>query len=221
MKIKSYIILFFLISVFHTQAQKTFIDYKPKYKEWNARYILDKIEYTPNNTIFHFRYLASKDPFGAMTLYGVGHIEAWALQNTEKESETFKMLDLKNIRKKGKLIIKDFMVSAKRFHLSKKDVFTCEIHFPRLPRHIKKVHFLEGINSAKDIHHFHCLNVKIKHKDEDLGTEKDLEKRVKDLENRVWGEDTEEKILEMVEFVEIKPAPKKKVVEECKAEVGD
>lgn len=216
MKIRFHLLLFLFFLAFQLNAQKQFTDYKPKYTEWNSRYILDKVEYTKDNTIFHFRYLARKKGVSSPNFYGVGHVEAWALQNVENGSETFKMIALKNIRRNGRVITSDFKGTSKSFSLKKKEVLTCEVYFPRLPKHIKKAHFLEGIASAKNSFHFHCLNVKIKHKDDDLGTERDMKNRIVRFEKRVWGEPKEKE--EIIEIVEIK---KTKIIEESQAEISD
>lgn len=166
-----------------TFAQK-YTDYKPKYNKWVKNYILDKIEYTDTRTIFFFRYVSEYEYGGAVTFFGNGHPERWCIENIDNSEETFYHIDVKNIRKNGKILLSSLVGSPEVTYETKQgDIFTCEIHFRRLPNRIKKAHLLEGKYQKSSQRHFHALNVKLKTSDDpNLGTFEDMVNRVQEFE---------------------------------------
>lgn len=167
-------------------SQKVYVDYKPQYTEWVRNYIVDKIEYTKEHTIFYFRYIGSRD-YDAMDFRGLTNIDRWCLENVDNPEETFYLTDIRNIRVENEL---------KMETIGDKDIFyhspqvgqsvTCEVYFPRLPKHIKKAHFLEGKQAKSRTNHFHALEVRLKTFDDpDLGTENDRTERVLKLKERI------------------------------------
>ncbi len=178
-----------------TYAQN-YTDFKPQYKEWNKDYIIDKIEYKDTRTIIHFRYVARIPEYSSIlgnehyvTIFGKEHIERWCLENVNNPDETFYIIDVKNIRRNGRLIDASITGYDKKDyrHMKPNEVFTCEIHFARLPNRVKTAHLLEGKYMKHDANHFHAFNIKLKTKDEDLGSFEDMVKRVHSFERRVTG----------------------------------
>jgi ribosomal 30S subunit maturation factor RimM len=179
-------LLLFFWGIQASFSQKVYVDYKPQYTEWVRNYIVDKIEYTKENTIFYFRYIGSRD-YDAMDFRGLTNIDRWCLENVENPDETFYLTDIRNIRVESEL---------KMETIGSKDIFyhspqvgqsvTCEVYFPRLPKHIKKVHFLEGKQAKGRTNHFHALDVSLKTFDDpNLGTEYDRTERINQLKERI------------------------------------
>lgn len=167
---------------------QNYTDYKPKYIEHNNRYILDKIEYQSNRTVFHFRYLSKPSYESSMSFYGPLHKYQWSLENVYNPSEYYKMTELKNVKKNGILLYAIFNQDELLFATKPYDVFTCEVHFPKLPSHITLANFLEGVNNKESPTHFNCLQVKIKvRNDKELGNEEDMVKRIKNFEIMEYG----------------------------------
>ncbi len=181
-------ILLFLF--FHTLgfAQKPrYTDFKPKYEEWNSRYILDKITYWKDRTVFHFRY-AAYSTRGSMTFYGPLHQDRWCLVNTENPDEQFPEIELRKVTRENTLIYGIFGESHMSFSTKPYEIYTVEVHFPALPSHITEVDFLEGVAKRSYTNHFHCFNVRVKpFNDNDLGTIADMTKRVDMFEIRTLG----------------------------------
>jgi hypothetical protein len=173
---KKYFLILFLIFHSWAEAQKIYTDYRPRYKEWNRRYILDKIEYTKTRTIFYFRYLSSQ--WGDnLSFFGAGHPSHWCLENLDNPAEVYHMIEIRNLKRNGKVVYEVLDIDEASFTTSgaKPETFTCEVHFPRLPKNMTKANFLEGYAAKHLTNHFHCLNVKIKNfDDEDLGNENDM-----------------------------------------------
>lgn len=156
-------------------SDKPFVDYKPVYKKWQNNYILDKIDYTKDRTIFHFRYV-SHYANGTATYYGPGEDLAWFLKNDAKPSEVFKMIEIKNIARNGKVEI-PVLNTKKPVQLltQDNDVFTCEVHFNRIPNNVKVADFIEGIGAELKTNHFNCLDVQMKTFDsKELGSHQDM-----------------------------------------------
>ncbi|WP_338762803.1 hypothetical protein WAF17_18350 [Bernardetia sp. ABR2-2B] len=166
-------------------SEKTFVDYKPIYKKWQNNYILDKIDYTKDRTIFHFRYVSHYEQ-GTATYYGPGEDLAWFLKNDKNSSEIFKMIEIKNIARNGKVEIP--LLNAKRpvqLITHDNDVFTCEVHFPRIPNHIKVADFIEGVGAELKTNHFNCLDVQMKTFDsQDLGSQQDMIANITDFQKQ-------------------------------------
>ncbi|TAE07434.1 MAG: hypothetical protein EAZ95_18425 [Bacteroidetes bacterium] len=169
-------------------AQKPrYVDYKPKYDEWNKRYILDKITYWNDRTVFHFRYAAGKYN-GGMTFYGPLSPDKWCLVNIANSSEQFPEIELRKIIREGYTLYNVYQEEQISFSTKPYEIFTVEVHFPALPSHITQVDFLEGVTKRRLTNHFHCLNVKVKpFNDPELGTAEDMQKRVDAFEIRTLG----------------------------------
>ncbi len=176
------ILITFFLSIQLCMAQN-YTDYKPQYTEWVVYYIVDKIEYTSTNTIFYFRYIGPSE----MNFLGLKHEYRWCLENVENPEETFYVTDIRNISVNGLLKLQNIGKKHDFLYQPKKgDDVTCEVHFPRLPKHIRKVHFLEGKTAKNAKGHFHALDVELKtFDDSDLGTEYDAIERVILLRNRI------------------------------------
>lgn len=186
MNFRLYIYCFIIVlSIIFSQksfAQK-YTDYKPKYNKWVRNYILDKIEYTDTRTIFFFRYVSEYE-YGEVTFFGNSHPERWCIENVDDPEETFYHIDVKNIRKNGKIMSTSLVGKPSEVYKTTiGDIFTCEIHFRKLPNRIKKAHLLEGKYQKSSQRHFHALNVKLKTSDDpNLGTFEDMVDRVKEFE---------------------------------------
>lgn len=182
------LLLGLLILSLNLPAQVLYTDYKPQYEEWNDRYILDKIEYTATRTIFHFRYLAYPKQIGEMSFHGPFEKDHWTLENVYNPGELYPLIELKNIKKTGMLLYSSYRGAKLVFTTQPYDVYTCEIHFPKLPKHLSLVNFLEGVTKKAYSNHFHCFKVKVKPLgDSDLGTESDMFARIKKFEVREYG----------------------------------
>ncbi|WP_338812616.1 hypothetical protein V9L05_14690 [Bernardetia sp. Wsw4-3y2] len=166
-------------------SDKPFVDYKPVYKKWQKNYILDKIDYTKDRTIFHFRYVSHYEQ-GTATYYGPGEDLAWFLKNDENPAEVFKMIEIKNIARNGKVEIP--ILNTKnpvQLITHDNDVFTCEVHFQRLPNNVKVADFIEGIGAELKTNHFNCLDVQMKTFDsKDLGSQQDMITNITDFQKQ-------------------------------------
>lgn len=182
------IILFWLISVAAFAQKPKYVDYKPSYKEWNTRYILDKITYWNDRTVFHFRYAAYSFG-GGMTFYGpANEINRWALVNTSNPLDVYPEIELRKITREGYTIYNVYQEDNIGFSTKPYEIFTVEVHFPALPSHVTEVDFLEGITKRTYSNHFHCFKVKIKpFNDPDLGNAEDMKKRIDVFEIRTLG----------------------------------
>lgn len=173
-------------------AQKVeFTDHKPQYKKWQDSYILDKIEYTKDRTIFYFRFVHIYDPYSGITteaiFYPPGGDYPWYLKAKGKNAD-FELLEIRNVRRNGELIASKVRSELRSPALDKQNtVFTCEVHFPRLPNDIEFADFIEGRGKENATNHFNCFNVKLKtEKSKDLGDKKDSDKTAEDF-NKKFG----------------------------------
>lgn len=175
---------------------QSYTDYKPKYKEWNKNYIIDKIDYTDTRMIIYFRYVARVTDLDLLmgnehyvTIFGKNHKERWCLENVDNPDETFYIVDVKNIRRNDKLI--DASIAGNNSleyrNIKPNEIITCEIHFNRPPNRVKKVHLLEGKYMKYDNNHFHAFDIRLKTKEDDLGSFEDMVRRIHTFERKMIG----------------------------------
>ena len=173
-------------------VDKEFIDHKPQYRPWQNSYILDKIEYNKTRTILYFRFVCEADPmaaaFGGGTeavFYPPGHNLAWYLKGKNVRKD-FNMVEIRNVRRNGKMEKKvvDAEFRSPAF-MDINTVFTCEVHFERLPNDLQFADLVEGRGKENDERHFNCFNVKLKTWDsKELGDEKDSDENIKRFNDR-------------------------------------
>lgn len=164
--------------------------------------MIDKIDYTDKKMIIHFRYVANSMPqetkslfknfytITKVTFFGKYHHEKWYLENHFNSDEAFHFIDIKNIRRNGKLMASSIAGNLQLDYedIVANEIFTCEIHFNRLPKHVKRVNLFEGEEYKHDKNHFHVLQIKVKQEnDPDLGDFSDMVKKVHEFERRLTG----------------------------------
>jgi len=192
---------------------QTYTDYKPQYTEWVRNYIVDKIEYTPEHTIFYFRYI-EVGKYTSINFAGIHDEYRWCLENVKNPSETYYLTNIKNIRVNNVLQIKN-LGSQKEYRRNTNlgEVITCEVYFPRLPKHIKKAHFLEGKTAKDRTNHFHALEVNLKTFDDpELGSQTDETARIERFQKRVLSP-----LGRYRTYIPRSDKPQEELVSECKA----
>lgn len=183
------LLLFFFMTTNLVLAQNAhnYTDHKPQYRKWLDSYLLDKIEYSPDRTIFYFRFVCNNEKSGGATFYPPGGESPWYLRGRDVKKE-FDITAVKNVRRDGVLIKED--VSTEAFHADPSSkvgysIFSCEVHFPRLDDDIQEADLIEGRGQEFNRFHFNCFNVKLKTwNDENLGDEKDSEAIVENFEQK-------------------------------------
>ena len=165
------------------QSQQTYTDHKPQYRPWKDNYILDKIEYRQERTVFYFRFVSSGGGVSAI-FYPPGGKYPWYLK--ANDGKNYELKEIRNVRRNGIT-----MAQAVRNELrlesvgSGNTVFSCEVHFERLPNNVTKVDLIEGRGKEYDQNHFNCFNVAVKtFKDPELGTEADSDEAVRRFEQK-------------------------------------
>ncbi len=185
----------YLITAFLTIAylslsvaqKKDFTDHRPQYRKWLDSYIIDKIKYTKTNTIIYFRFVCDNTNSGGAIFYPPGGEYQWYLKGRTVK-KNFNITAVKNVRRNGIMVKKNVVGTS--FHSSPlgktgHTVFSCEVHFPRLPSELKEADLIEGKGQEYNRRHFNCFNVKLKTwDDKDLGTEEDSEKKVNKFEKK-------------------------------------
>lgn len=180
-----YLLLFlFFLTTIRAQDSHNYTDHKPKYRKWLDSYILDKIEYQPSSTIFYFRFVCDNESSGGAIFYPPGGEWAWFLKGRDVK-ENFAITAVKNVRRDNILIKKN--VTGKAFNSPPSGktgytIFSCEVHFPRLPDNMNEADLIEGVGQEFNRRHFNCFNIKLKTWQDDLGTEEDSQAEVKKFE---------------------------------------
>lgn len=174
-------------------AQKEYTDHKPVYRKWQDNYILDKIEYTKDETVFYFRFVCRSGQGISAIFYPIDGEYPWYLKannliGDELTTRSYNLKKVKNIRRNSELLTQeltttmDYRSSLDSFGYT---VFSCEIHFDRLPNEIKSVDLIEGEGYEFSQNHFNCFDVKLKTwDDETLGQISDSKENVRSFERK-------------------------------------
>lgn len=184
LRIYLFIIFFALIQI-QSFAQENYIDYNPQYNTWSSTYQIDKIEFTTNYTIIHFRFTKENNQRTSPTFYLAGSEFAWVL-----ETETglvYQQKKLLNISRNGTIQIPELKqnsqsVSAQVKGKQEKTIFSCQIYFERLPQTLEKVALVEGKGYKSNRNHLNCLNISLKNLDKK--NEKASQQRIQAFEKQ-------------------------------------
>lgn len=170
-----------------SQNRKSYIDHRPEYRKWQDSYKIDQIKYTRTRTIFYLRFACRNTPYANMIFYPAGDEQAWYLRAPTTQ-KVFELQDVHNIRCNGKLInkhLQDAPYAAATSKESGYSIFTCELHFERLPHDLKKVDLIEGRNQANNKKYLNCFDIQLKApKTDNLGRRRDSNQDKKEFQER-------------------------------------
>lgn len=168
------------LSYSQNQEDRHYTDHKPQYRKWLDSYILDKIEYQPDATVFYFRFVCDNANSGGAVFYPPGGTYAWYLKGKNKNYE---ITAVKNVRRDGKLIKRNVVgttFSSDPASETGKTIFSCEVHFGPLDNEMKAADLIEGRGQEYNRRHFNCFDIKLKTwDDETLGNEEDSRETIR------------------------------------------
>ncbi len=179
-------VLFSDIALAQSVSTQEYTDHKPTYRKWQDSYILDKIEYTKTNTIFYFRFVCRSGQGISAIFYPPGGEYPWYLRH-RKSGKSYNLQAIKNIRRNSELLVRRL---KRRSEYPSLDgfgytVFSCEVHFERLPNDVKEVDLIEGRGMEFNQNHFNCFEVQLKTwDDKSLGDIKDSEENIRKFEQK-------------------------------------
>ena len=178
---------FCLILFCNIAFAQSYTDFQPNYRTFkNVNWFLDKIEYKDEELILHFRYIfESNNSF--ISIYSLNDKNAWVLVNKNDPNQVFKPKKITQLSVENEVKLKELPENENfKFHTKgKKENFTCQIHFQRLPENIKQVNLLEGKNNPIGVGtYFHILDIEIKKIDNTtLGNESIMLQRLQMLKD--------------------------------------
>jgi outer membrane protein OmpA-like peptidoglycan-associated protein len=175
-----YLILIFSISLPALLNAQSYTDYKPQYQQFQSFYIIDKIEYNSNRTIVFFRFVAHQKPVWGtqytITYFGVKGESPWFLY--KKGGKPIKLIEIRNIAENGKILVPVLNQPSVSIPQKYKGVYTCEIHFPKLPQDLDQLDLIEGFGNERSTNHFNAFKVKFKKENDELGSQNDETERL-------------------------------------------
>lgn len=162
-------------------SEADYTDYLPKYRTLSDDFLISKIDYTENNMVVFFRYVANADN-DIVGFYGAGKDQSWKL-TTSTRSETSsaytitRAATVKNIRLNDEAKVVELAANeSQKVNAQKGDVITCEVHFEMMPRSVRTVHLIGGDLDEDGTQRFNCNDILLKTKDSKiLGTEMQME----------------------------------------------
>lgn len=178
MKALSSLFIFIVYCHAYLFAQN-YIDYKPQYTSNFTSAVLDKIEYTPKNTIIYFNVIVLKDRL--VNFFGVHSPDTWYIV-AANGSDTIKAISVKNLSKNQNILLSDIKNKYTIYPSSQNNVYSCEIHFPKLPQNIHTFNLLTGLNNDNKEGYLHFFNIGAKHaNDKNLGIPQDAQNRLEEF----------------------------------------
>ena len=139
------------------------IDNSPKYKKVQDVFAIDRIEYTNENTIVHFRFECYSNQYSGATFYAPGETGSWVLK--AGNDAIFPVQAVRNVQINGELKAANVLQAESywtEWGTGDHTTYTCELYFNRLPNNIKMADLIEGIGYEKATDRFNCLNIKLK-----------------------------------------------------------
>jgi len=148
--------------LFEDYEGKAIIDDQPKYTSRNT-YVLEKVVYTKTEIIFSLAFYFPPGSYQHAIFYPRNHHHHWFLKDLST-GKRYSFKSVHKIRKNGTLESKKLMDFPLKMeaNTNTQTVFTCRVHFDRLPLSTREVHLIEGRSKAKDKNHFNFFNIKIK-----------------------------------------------------------
>jgi len=135
-------------------------DRHPEYKIWQYSYILEKIVYTSNETIFHFKFETTKDKYTDAIFYPPNHEMSWFLRDCQTKKE-YPLKAITRVKRNGRVVLSTVSEEKTIESLYKRTTYTCRIHFEKLPETVKEVDLIEGKGEEKNPRHFNCFKIKL------------------------------------------------------------
>jgi len=133
-------------------------DKKPKFEQWQPYYSINKIEYTEDEMVITFDY---KGHYSWLTFYGPEGLMAWQLID-DATGDVYHSTAVTNV-KMGKNVIAEEVIDNYGSFSDDGQNFTCEVHFPRLPRAVKQVDLIEGGKYYREhSNHFNVYDIQLK-----------------------------------------------------------
>lgn len=149
--------------LFEDYEGKAVIDEKPQYKPSRNTYILEKVVYTKTEVIFSLAIYFEPGTYLEAIFYPTNHKYSWFLKDLSSGKKYF-CKSIRRVQKNGTLESQQLADFPLRIPSDKKTqtVFTCRVHFDRLPNSSREVHLIEGKGKANDQNHFNFFNIKLK-----------------------------------------------------------
>lgn len=143
---------------------------RPQYKQWKTNYSLSKIRYYEKRIVIDIQ-LVFRQTAGQWTksvaFMSPQNLNAWCLKDAES-GQVFELLEIRNVRRNNKEIKKSIRLPKDKVHITLDgtsrvtEIFTCEVHFNRLPNAVVKVDLLEGASSKYEEGHWNFFDIHVR-----------------------------------------------------------
>lgn len=140
------------------------IDAAPVYEKWQETYFLDGVVNTPTETIFLLRIIFKKGGNNTDAIfYPKSHTNSWFVEDVST-GQKYSLKGVTNIRKNGKMMRDELSYFEYKIRTDGRTetVFTCQVHFAKLPNKVKEVNLVEGLGQETNKNHFNFFKIKIK-----------------------------------------------------------
>lgn len=145
------------------------VESQPTYTKWQKNYFISKISFFERRTILDLKFVferGTKEWTKSVIFMPPNTVNSWCLKDPES-GQIFDLLEISAVKRNG-VEIKERIKSPKdkvQIELPlegrPKEVFTCQVHFPRLPNELKIVDLLEGPNSKYSKGHWNFFDIQL------------------------------------------------------------
>lgn len=146
------------------------VETQPQYTKWKKNYTISKITFFEKRLVLDLELVfrrGTTEWTKSVIFTPPNTANSWCLKDSES-GEVFDLLEIKFIKRNGAEIkerikfIKDKVQIELPLEGIPKEVFTCQVHFAKLPNHIKTVDLLEGAGNKYTKGHWNFFDIQVK-----------------------------------------------------------
>lgn len=145
------------------------VNTSPQYKQWKKNYSISKIHFFEKRIVLTLELVFSRGSTQwtkSVIFLPPNTDNSWCLKDT-KTNQVFNLIEIRAVRQNGKEIKSCIKSNKDKVHIElplqgiPKEIFTCEVHFPILPKTTQSVDLLEGANSKFLEGHWNFFSINI------------------------------------------------------------
>lgn len=149
--------------------EATRIETQPQYTKWQKNYSISKISFFEKRVVLDLEFVferGTKEWTKSVIFMPPNTASSWCLKDPES-GEVFDLIEITAIKRNGLSIKERIKLPKDKVHIELplegllKEVFTCQVHFSKLPKHIKAIDLLEGAGNKYTKGHWNFFAIQL------------------------------------------------------------
>lgn len=152
------------------QKKAVRVEIQPQYTKWQKNYSISKISFFENRVVLDLEFTferGTKEWTKSVIFMPPNTVNSWCLKDP-KSGKVFDLLEITSVKRNGVEIKERIKAPKDKVQVElplegiPKEVFTCQVHFPKLPNSVKTVDLLEGADSKYSKGHWNFFAIQLK-----------------------------------------------------------